>query len=413
MAAEIIPIQLGLTAGNGLTLWAPRWREEGEEWEAFLGHGDDLYVFPSPAQLAAFIRSNDEHDLIDHPEWDSASEAMTDELVPDDDHRFDIIGVPDLVAETPDIWTLAELADTVAILHSLAEVCDLPAIEDVLAAADGFSVLSAGEQAFTGRQGEKLWNGIGAVVVSRWDEVVEALDGVTTTPQIDAAALETAEAEAVATNAVLDEDEDEDEDIIPQLEEGERDPELEFWDEIGIDCIEVTVGGRTGYTLRCYLDDEAVFLSKANRIQVFTTDEKLENFLTDAGADHKLASLAVWPEIRDAIDGGEAVVVAGPENTYRLDGLGDELLTGPKAVDRTQLELAVELLTDAATARKDDEAADALSSATPLGSLTSSIIKPDADRMAPAPPFDDEVAAWSVLVDTFAATLDWDPEPPA
>ena len=418
MAAEIIPIQLGLTAGNGLTLWAPRWREDGEEWEAFLGHGDDLYVFPTPAHLAAFIRGSDEHDLIDHPEWDSASEAMTDELVPDDDHRFDIIGVPELVAETPDIWTLAELADTVAILHSLAEVCDLPAIEDVLAAADGFALLSASEQAFTGRQGEKLWNGIGAVVSQRWDEVIEALDGVVTTPDVDPAVLEAAEAEAIAMNAVVVDDEDEEEVVVPELEEGERDPELEFWDEIGIDCIEITVGGRSGWTLRCYLDDEPVFLSTANRISIFSTDEKLENYITDAGADHKLAALAVWPEIRGAIDGGDAVVVAGPENTYRLDGLGDDLLSGPTAVNRKQLELAVELLTDAAVARKDDETADALSSATPLSSLISAIVKPDPDRMAPAPPFDDEVAAWSILVDTFggkpelfAATLAWDVEP--
>lgn len=409
MAAEIIPIQLGLTAGNGLTLWAPRWREDGEEWEAFLGHGDDLYVFPTPAHLAAFIRSSDEHDLIDHPEWEAASDAMTDELVPDDDHRFDIIGVPELVAETPDIWALAELADTVAILHSLAEVCDLPAIDDVLGAADGFNLLSAGEQAFTGRQGEKLWNGIGAVVAERWDEVIEALDGVVKTPEVDAAVLEAAEAEAIAVNAVIVNDDEEEEVAVTELEEGERDPELEFWDEIGIDCIEITVGGQSGWTLRCYLEDEPVFLSKANRIQIFSSDERLENYLTDAGADHKLASLAVWPEVREAIDGGDAVVVAGPENTYVLDGLGDDLLTGPKEVNRKQLELAVELLTDAAAARKDDEAAGALSSATPLSSLISSIVKPDAERMAPAPPFDDEVAAWSILVDTFASTLEWDP----
>ena len=405
MAAEIIPIQLGLTAGNGLTLWAPRWREEGEEWEAFLGHGDDLYVFPTPAQLAAFIRGTAEHDLTDHPEWEAASTALPDELVPDDDHRFDLIGVPELVAEAPDIWTLAELADTVAILHSLAEVCDLPAIEDVLADADGFALLSAGEQAFTGRQGEKLWNGIGAVVAKRWGEVIEAIDGVVRTPEVDADLLKDAEAEAVATHTVLDADEDED---VPELEEGERDPELAFWDEIGIDCIEITVGGRTGWTLRCYLEDEPVFLSRTNKIQIFSSDEQLENYLTDAGADHKLATLAVWPEVREAIDGGDAVVVAGPENTYQLDGLGDELLAGPGAVNRRQLELAVELLTDAAAARKDEETADALSSATPLSSLISSIVKPDPDRMAPAPPFDDEVAAWSVLVDTFASTLEWD-----
>lgn len=404
MAAEIIPIQLGLTAGNGLTLWAPRWREEGEEWEAFLGHDENLYVFPTPAHLAAFIRSSDEHDLVDHPEWASAVKAMTDELVPDDDHRFDIIGVPELVAETPDIWTLAELSDTVAILHSLAEVCDLPAIEEVLGAADGFALLSAGEQAFTGRQGEKLWNGIGAVVVARWDEVIEALDSVVKTPDVDAATLETAEAEAVATNAVV-EDED---DIVPELEEGERDPELAFWDEIGIDCVEITVGGRTGWTLRCYLEDEPVFLSKANRIKVFSSDEKLENYLTAPDADHKLASLAVWPEVRNAIEAGDAVVVAGAENTYNLDGLDDAMLKGPSAVNRKRLDLAVELLTDAAAARKDEETQDALSTATPLASLVSSIVKPDADRMAPAPPFDDEVAAWSILVDRFATTLEWD-----
>ncbi len=404
MAAEIIPIQLGLTAGNGLTLWAPRWREEGEEWEAFLGHDENLYVFPTPAHLAAFIRSSDEHDLVDHPEWASAVKAMTDELVPDDDHRFDIIGVPELVAETPDIWTLAELSDTVAILHSLAEVCDLPAIEEVLGAADGFALLSAGEEAFTGRQGEKLWNGIGAVVVARWDEVIEALDGVVKTPDVDAATLETAEAEAVATNAVV-EDED---DIVPELEEGERDPELAFWDEIGIDCVEITVGGRTGWTLRCYLEDEPVFLSKANRIKVFSSDEKLENYLTAPDADHKLASLAVWPEVRNAIEAGDAVVVAGAENTYNLDGLDDAMLKGPSAVNRKRLDLAVELLTDAAAARKDEETQDALSTATPLASLVSSIVKPDADRMAPAPPFDDEVAAWSILVDRFATTLEWD-----
>ncbi|MGI8590891.1 MAG: primosomal protein [Nakamurella sp.] len=404
MAAEIIPIQLGLTAGNGLTLWAPRWREEGEEWEAFLGHDENLYVFPTPAHLAAFIRSSDEHDLVDHPEWASAVKAMTDELVPDDDHRFDIIGVPELVAETPDIWTLAELSDTVAILHSLAEVCDLPAIEEVLGAADGFALLSAGEQAFTGRQGEKLWNGIGAVVVARWDEVIEALDGVVKTPDVDAATLESAEAEAVATNAVV-EDED---DIVPELEEGERDPELAFWDEIGIDCVEITVGGRTGWTLRCYLEDEPVFLSKANRIKVFSSDEKLENYLTAPDADHKLASLAVWPEVRNAIEAGDAVVVAGAENTYNLDGLDDAMLKGPAAVNRKRLDLAVELLTDAAAARKDEETQDALSTATPLASLVSSIVKPDADRMAPAPPFDDEVAAWSILVDRFATTLEWD-----
>ena len=53
MAQDIVPIELGLPQGDVVTLWAPRWREDGEEWEAFLGHEDDLYAFPDPAHLAA------------------------------------------------------------------------------------------------------------------------------------------------------------------------------------------------------------------------------------------------------------------------------------------------------------------------------------------------------------------------
>ena len=58
MAGDIVPIELGLTDGDLVTLWAPRWREGDDEWEAFLGHEEDLYGFESVAELVAFIRSN-------------------------------------------------------------------------------------------------------------------------------------------------------------------------------------------------------------------------------------------------------------------------------------------------------------------------------------------------------------------
>lgn len=410
MAADIIPIELGLTAGNGLTLWAPTWREDGEDWEAFLGHDDDLFVFPSAEHLAAFIRTSTEHDLLDHPQWPAAVRLLVDELSPDDDHRFDIVGVPELAAEPADIWTLAEMTDTVAILRSLAQVCGLDAIDDVLDAADGFALLPMGQQAFTGRNGEKLWNEIGAVVAKRWDEVLDALDGIVTTPDADPAALAIAEAEAAAISAV---------EKPPQAVAGatpepapepdeDRDEDLEFWDETGVDCLEITVGERTGYTLRCYLGDDPVFLSHQGRIQVYSSPENLENYLMEADPQHALASLAVWPDIGKAVTDGDAAVLAGPENTYLLDGLGRELMQGPAAVDRKQLELAVELLADAALERGDSESIDALGTASPLGNLIGATVRPDPQRQAPAPPYDDEVAAWSVLVDRFAATLDWD-----
>ena len=84
------------------------------------------------------------------------------------------------------------------------------------------------------------------------------------------------------------------------------------------------------------------------------------------------------------------------------------LLAGPTRTNAGQLDLAVELLGDAATARGDDEVAVALSTASPLGNLVRAITHPDPERLRPSPPFDDEVAAWSALVTTFADALDWD-----
>ncbi len=410
MAADIIPIQLSLTQGDVVTLWAPTWVEDDEQWEAFLGHGESLYVLPDAAHLAAFIRSDAEHDLTDHPSWPQAKRALADELEPGDDHRFDIVGIPELVSAQATVWSLAELADTVAILHSLAEVCDLPVITEVLGSSVGFASAAAGPNAFIGRAGRKLWHEIGRVVADRWDAVIEALDAIAVVPDTDpeAVAMAQAEIDAVTRGAEIDDAEtDLAADDIDVADEAPRDPDLEFWDEVGIDCISVTVGGRTGWSLRCYLGDAPVFLSEGGNIMLFRKPAALESYLADPAADNSLSGLDAWATIRDAVAGGEASVIAGPENTYRLDGLDEALLDGPLEVDADQLSLATELLADAAAARKDDEVSVALSTATALGNLVRAATQPDPDRMPPSPPFDDEVAAWRVLVETFQRHLVW------
>jgi len=67
----------------------------------------------------------------------------------------------------------------------------------------------------------------------------------------------------------------------------------------------------------------------------------------------------------------------------------------------------VELLSDSAAVRGDDEVSEALSTATPLGNLVRAATQPDPDRLPPSPPFDDEVAAWQALVKTFSTAVDW------
>jgi len=102
---DIVPVQLSLTAGDLVTLWAPLWREEGEEWEAFLGDGEVLYAFPEVAQLAAFVRTADGHDLSDHPAWHVVPGLSVAELTPEEMHRYDVVGVPELAAADPDHLT--------------------------------------------------------------------------------------------------------------------------------------------------------------------------------------------------------------------------------------------------------------------------------------------------------------------
>ena len=75
MAADIVPVRLGLTNGDLYTLWAPLWRDSDDEWEAFLGDDDALFGFDSVADLAAFVRTNTDNDLADHPKWQALGEA--------------------------------------------------------------------------------------------------------------------------------------------------------------------------------------------------------------------------------------------------------------------------------------------------------------------------------------------------
>ncbi len=417
VAADIVPIELGLTAGNLVTLWAPRWREDGEEWEAFLGHGDHLYAFPDAAHLAAFIRTETEHDLADHPDWAEVPDVLVDELEPTDERRIDLVGVPELVANPADIWTVSELADTIAILRSIAEVCDLEVVLEILASADGFDILPMGDSAFAGRTGEKLWTGIGEVVVARWDEVVDAVDAIVTTPEVDPEALAAARAEFVSVSKLTLADAEDDVAAseappapMPALE---RSPELEFWDEIGIDCVSVAVDGRTGYTLRCYLGEEPVFLAESGRIQLFTDTAVLTTYLADPTPNHSMSRIEIFGEVRDEAATGDLEIEVAPENTYAIDGLMQQLIKGPGAVDRRQLELAVEVLLDAAAVRGDDETVEALGSATPLGFLINATLRPDAARIQPRPPFTDEVTAWNVVVESFVTAVDWHPERPA
>jgi hypothetical protein len=443
VASDIVPIQLSLTEGDLVTLWAPRWREDGEEWEAFLGDDDSLFAFPEVAQLAAFVRTDDAHDLGDHPAWPVVADLTVAELTPDEAHRYDVIGVPELAAEDTDQWTVGELAEIVAMIRSIAEVCELEIVDEVLDSAPAFALLDQGTLPFVGREGAKLWTQLVDTIAERWDDVVDALDDLVTTPRVDMAALAAAEkeatelaereaAEAVTAGDVADDDgvddrelevEDDDtddsddaddekaraDDDVSDSTDAEPVVEVEepvgFWEEVGIDPIRIVSSDGELLTLRCYLDDRPVFLGAGGEVDTFPTRGALVRFLAGGAEGNDMASVSTWSDVVERAAARELEVEIDPLNVYVLPGLDDDIAEGPMAVDPTQLEQAVELVRDVGDWAGDDRPREALAESQSLGWLVSFVIRPDPTRMAPSPPFDADAAKWRDLVDDLEKRL--------
>jgi len=100
-----------------------------------------------------------------------------------------------LVERRPDFGR----AEIVEMLRSIADVCELDVVTEVLDSAPAFSMLHQGTLPFAGREGNRLWGQLVDTVAKRWDDVVDALDALVTVPAVDAAALTVAEKETVFT----------------------------------------------------------------------------------------------------------------------------------------------------------------------------------------------------------------------
>jgi hypothetical protein len=411
MAADIVPIRLGLTKGDLYTLWAPRWRDEGDEWEAFLGKDDDLYAFESVADLAAFVRTNSDNDLTDHPAWQQLTEANAHRLDPAEERQYDLVGVPELVAEKLNEEAVNELHRTLAIVSSLGSVCELPAVSKFFNGNPVLSTLGGGIEAFGGRSGRKRWTEIEAVIGRGWDNVVDAIDNIISTPDVDEAASEKAAAE-LAEPAPEPEEDEEEETLDTATEEVEDDveetDELEdqadglvlgsdddFWVKVGIDPVRIMTAAGTYYTLRCYLDDQPIFLGRNGRISVFGSERSLARYLADEH-DHDLSDLATYDDIRTAATDGSLQIDVTDDNIYVLTGIADDLADGPDSVDRDQLALALEFLRDVGDYAEDTTVEEMLDADQPLGRVVAHALDPDTVRR-PNPPYATAVEQWEAL----------------
>ncbi|OBF43988.1 primosomal protein [Mycobacterium sp. 852002-50816_SCH5313054-b] len=425
MAADLVPIRLSLSEGDRYTVWAPRWRDAGDEWEAFLGKDEDLYAFENVADLVAFVRTNTDNDLVDHPAWQDLTSAHAHSFEPAEDRQFDLVAVEELVSEKPTEESVSALAGTLAIVSSVGSVCELPAVAKFFNGNPTLGTVAGGIDTFTGKAGQKRWNAIAEVIARSWDDVLGAIDQIVSTPEVDveyaAKAAEELDEEPDEPEEETEEDAageetDDSEDVAedgeaedaaeePADEEDEEDRAAgdtvvlggaeDFWVQVGIDPIRIITSAGTLYTLRCYLDDRPIFLGRNGRISVFTSERALARYLADEH-DHDLSDLSTYDDIRTAATDGSLSVDITDDNIYVLSGLADDFGDGPDAVDRDQLDLAVELLRDIGDYSEDPAVDKALDIGRPLGKLVASVLEPGSVTK-PGPPYAAAVREWEKL----------------
>jgi hypothetical protein len=386
MAAELVPIRLGVTAGDLYTLWAPRWRDAGDEWEGFLGKDEDLYAFESVADLAAFVRTSTDNDLSDHPSWERLTKANAHKLQPAEDRQADLIGAQELLAEKPTEASVEALASTLAVVSSIGSVCELPTVTRFFNGNPTLGMVTGGIDQFTGRAGRKRWSAIGEIFGRSWDGVIAAIDEIVTTPEVDQRVAAEAAAELeepyedVPEDDVLtafdDADEESSEEVMPRGGPVALGGDANFWEQVGIDPVRVMSSSGTLFTLRCYFDEKPIFLGRNGRISVFGSERALARYLADEH-DHDLSDLSTYDDIRTAATDGSLRVDVTEENVYVLSGLVDDIADGPDAIDRDQLELAVEFIRDVGAYSEDDTVDRLLADDTALGRLLNYMHSPE------------------------------------
>jgi hypothetical protein len=366
---SIVPIALTLDDRTGYTLWAPPWEEDGEEWQAFLGTTEDdeeggrtvVHLFPTPTALAVFCRTSTDHDLADHPVWPVVVGLGAADLTPDDDHRFDLDGVYDIAADSPDRWAVEELAATIDIVSRLAECLDTSGDEDdelddaeaegqfeavaELAAKPEIGSLGLGVDAFVGRSGEDAWLGVGSALDDLWEDVVEELSehldwtgagSATLEDYPPASEVEEADADELGAgdrdDTVLVENDEEPTGTtaapVRTIARGGRitasPAEVaeagRFWETVGILPVEVVVPQGAGVTLRCYVEDVARFLGRDGEVFLFETPADLARFCKGT-EQHDLMEIASWPEVADT----DVAPLPGDQDRYDLTELSEVL----------------------------------------------------------------------------------------
>ena len=352
----IVPVKLSLTEGDFYTLWAPKWRQNGSEWQAFLGDDEAILAFNSPAELLCFVESGTKHDLLDHPQWDQFAGRDADRVTPAKRDEYDLIGMPEALAGRPSHQNVSTVARNLEMASALADVAGAEHTTIFFASHSILRNVSRGADHYSGEQGMSEWSGVGHVIAGNWKKVIEDLDEhvrVVSSGDFDAAkvsdAKERISSAAAASAAAAKEAEEKRKAAAEAADPYDNSP----WAAAGIDPIKITAQSKSVYTLRTYLDGKPIFLGKWGEIFTFDSPKTLVRWIMD-NDDHDLARVSTWEEVVAAANAGELEIQVHPDNQYSFNGIVRDIEKGPEAVDSDQMGRCYEVCADAADWAGDD-----------------------------------------------------------
>ena len=352
----IVPVKLSLTEGDFYTLWAPKWRQSGSEWQAFLGDDEDVLAFNSPAELLCFVESGTKHDLLDHPQWDQFAGRDADRVTPAKRDEYDLIGMPEALVGRPSHQNVSTVARNLEIASALADVAGAEHTTIFFASHSILRNVSRGADHYSGEQGMSEWSGVGHVIAGNWKEVIADLDKhvrVVSSDDFDADkvsdAKERISSAAAANAAVAKKAEEKRKAAAEAADPYDNSP----WAAAGIDPIKITAQSKSVYTLRTYLDGKPIFLGKWGEIFTFDSPKVLVRWIMD-NDEHDLARVSTWEEVVAAANAGELEVQVHPDNQYSFNGIVRDIEKGPEAVDSDQMARCYEVCADAADWAGDD-----------------------------------------------------------
>jgi hypothetical protein len=163
----ILPVEIVVREGAGVTL-----RCYVEDTARFLGRDGEIYVFPTPTDLARFCAGDEEHDLTEIATWPEVADTDTMPL-PAEQDRYDLTELAEILGEVADgaagLVDHRALAQPVEGVRDIAEYAKLRRVDQLLAAGSPLGqAIARGER----EPDATLRAEDAAVLRPAWDQVV-------------------------------------------------------------------------------------------------------------------------------------------------------------------------------------------------------------------------------------------------